>query len=109
MPTRRHIRTPNASPDLFRTPMAIAEGFRYAPELLTPQAEQEFVAQFEKLPFKPFDFHGYQGNRRASLNTRSLPEGLPSSFGPERLRPKKFRHRLRSSQRATRIVILIAE
>jgi alkylated DNA repair dioxygenase AlkB len=64
VPTHRHIRTPNAGPDLFGTPMAIAEGFRYAPELLTPRAEQDFVAQFERLPFKPFDFHGYQANRR---------------------------------------------
>ena len=40
------------------------EGFRYEPDLFSPVAERAFVTQFEALPFKPFEFHGYQGNRR---------------------------------------------
>ena len=56
-----------ASGDLFAPTPAIASaaaGFRSAPDLFSPGAEQGFVAQFETLPFKPFEFHGYQGNRR---------------------------------------------
>jgi alkylated DNA repair dioxygenase AlkB len=56
-----------ASGDLFASPTVAASappGFRYAPNLFSPAAERGFVEQFETLPFKPFDFHGYQGNRR---------------------------------------------
>jgi alkylated DNA repair dioxygenase AlkB len=54
----------HASGDLFAPAAAAPSGFLYAPELFSPQAEKAFVAQFEALPFKPFEFHGYQGNRR---------------------------------------------
>jgi alkylated DNA repair dioxygenase AlkB len=57
----------DASGDLFAPTPAIAPapaGFRYAPDLFSPAAERGFVEQFETLPFKPFEFHGYQGNRR---------------------------------------------
>jgi alkylated DNA repair dioxygenase AlkB len=66
MPARRNL-LQAASGDLFSPTPAIAAapaGFRYAPDLFSPAAEQAFVAQFETLPFKPFEFHGYQGNRR---------------------------------------------
>jgi alkylated DNA repair dioxygenase AlkB len=56
-----------ASGDLFGPAPAVASdpaGFRYVPDLFSPAAERGFVAQFEALPFKPFEFHGYQGNRR---------------------------------------------
>jgi alkylated DNA repair dioxygenase AlkB len=53
------------SGDLFEPPVAAAPvGFRYMRDLFSPVAEEAFVAQFETLPFKPFEFHGYQGNRR---------------------------------------------
>lgn len=39
-------------------------GFRAAPELFDPSDEIAFTRQFEKLPFKPFEFYGYLGNRR---------------------------------------------
>lgn len=39
-------------------------GFRYAPDLFSPAAEQDFVTTFKTLPFQPFEFHGYQGVRR---------------------------------------------
>ena len=57
----------DASGDLFAPTSAVASapaGFRYATDLFSPAAEQGFVATFETLPFKPFEFHGYQGNRR---------------------------------------------
>jgi alkylated DNA repair dioxygenase AlkB len=39
-------------------------GFRYQEDLLSPAEEKALVAAFEKLSFKPFEFHGYLGNRR---------------------------------------------
>ena len=66
MPTRKAL-FQAASGDLFApTPVAVAAslGFRYAPDLFSPAAEQAFVAQFASLPLKPFEFHGHQGNRR---------------------------------------------
>ena len=66
MPARKTL-FPDASGDLFAPTPAVASapaGFRYAPDLFSPAAEQGFVATFETLPFKPFEFHGYQGNRR---------------------------------------------
>lgn len=43
---------------------AEVEGFRYQDALFSPAEEQDFVRGFERLPFKPFEFHGYLGNRR---------------------------------------------
>src|ERR1700722_13686825 len=52
-------------PDLpGRPPAELPEGFRSIPDVLTPQQEKSLVTEFEKLPLKPFEFHGYQGNRR---------------------------------------------
>lgn len=55
-----------ASSDLFAPMPAVAStpGFRYAADLFPSAAEQGFVATFRTLPFKPFEFHGYRGNRR---------------------------------------------
>jgi alkylated DNA repair dioxygenase AlkB len=39
-------------------------GFRYQEELLSAAEEKALVADFAALPFKPFEFHGYLGNRR---------------------------------------------
>jgi alkylated DNA repair dioxygenase AlkB len=39
-------------------------GFRYQEELLSAADERALVREFERLPFKPFEFHGYLGNRR---------------------------------------------
>jgi hypothetical protein len=52
-------------PDLpVRCPAEVPEGFRYVPDVLTSAQEKSLVTQFEKLPLKPFEFHGYHGNRR---------------------------------------------
>ena len=65
MPSRQASRRDSASADLFEAPVApTPAGFRYAPDLFSPAAEKALVAQFETLPFKPFEFHGYLGNRR---------------------------------------------
>src|ERR1700723_1351971 len=52
---------PDLTADL---PAGLPAGFRYIPDVLTSAEEKSLVEQFEKLPLKPFEFHGYQGNRR---------------------------------------------
>ena len=45
-------------------PPGLPDGLFYAPAVITPAEEQAFVARFEALPFKPYEFRGYLGNRR---------------------------------------------
>jgi alkylated DNA repair dioxygenase AlkB len=75
------------------------EGFRYAPNLFSPAAERVFVAQFEALPFKPFEFHGYQGNRRIvsygyrydyAGRTLRASEAMPDFLAPLREAASQF-------------------
>lgn len=42
----------------------LLEGFRYQPELITANRENELVEHVSRLPFEQFDFHGYKGKRR---------------------------------------------
>jgi alkylated DNA repair dioxygenase AlkB len=42
----------------------LPEGFKYQPELVTPDQEQALLPEIEKLPFKEFEFHGFVGKRR---------------------------------------------
>jgi alkylated DNA repair dioxygenase AlkB len=45
-------------------PEPVPEGFVYIPDFVTRLQEQDLVEQFRQLPFKEFEFHGYQGKRR---------------------------------------------
>jgi alkylated DNA repair dioxygenase AlkB len=49
--------------DLFGEPM-LPDGFQYMPEVLSPVEERDLLRRLERLPLKPFEFHGYLGNRR---------------------------------------------
>jgi alkylated DNA repair dioxygenase AlkB len=51
--------------DLFDHERAMPAGLDYGIELLSCEAEKELLAEFRNLPFKPFEFHGYQGKRYA--------------------------------------------
>lgn len=52
-------------PSLFDTePSGLPEGFLYRPDLLDREEERALVAQIENLPFKAFEFHGFEGKRR---------------------------------------------
>jgi len=42
----------------------LPEGFRYQPDILTPNAEHELLERVRGLPFKEFQFQGYVGKRR---------------------------------------------
>jgi alkylated DNA repair dioxygenase AlkB len=41
-------------------------GFRYQEGFITPLEEQTLVAQVSELDLRPFEFHGYLGNRRVA-------------------------------------------
>lgn len=54
-----------AQPDLFSPePAAGPDGFAYAPDIVSPAEEAALAVAFEAMPFKPFQFRGYEGNRR---------------------------------------------
>ena len=42
----------------------VPQGLRYRPDFLTEAEEQALAAALGQLPLKPFEFHGYLGNRR---------------------------------------------
>jgi hypothetical protein len=61
---RNQRRLPAAdTPDLFAANQW-PDGFRYIPDVLSVAEEKSLVEWFEKLPLKPFEFHGYLANRR---------------------------------------------
>jgi len=49
---------------LFGADPKVPQGFRYQPDLITPDEEQALLERVRELPFKEFDFHGYKGKRR---------------------------------------------
>jgi alkylated DNA repair dioxygenase AlkB len=86
-----------AQQTLFDLPVALSPklppGFRYQPDLVTARDERELVARFEALPFKPFEFQGYLGNRRVvsygwrydfARQTLEKAEALPAFLSPLR-------------------------
>lgn len=46
------------------TPPSWPDGFRFEPELISPAEEQALIGWVAELPFQPFEFHGFVGNRR---------------------------------------------
>jgi alkylated DNA repair dioxygenase AlkB len=50
--------------ELFEDPSRFPAGFRYQAELIGGDEERRLVEQFERLEFKPFEFHGFEGKRR---------------------------------------------
>jgi alkylated DNA repair dioxygenase AlkB len=55
---------PDSQPDLFGRQSDLPEGFRYQPDLISAEAEKELLTALSQLPFKPFDFHGWEGKRK---------------------------------------------
>jgi alkylated DNA repair dioxygenase AlkB len=60
---------------------ALAEGFEYRPELVSLDQQAELIERFRALDFKPFEFHGYFGNRRV------VSFGWHYDFAASRVRP----------------------
>ncbi len=95
--TRRLLRPSSASgaADLFGLADALPEGFRYHPDLLSADEEEALAGELAALPFKPFDFHGYQANRqvvgfghRYDYDRRAVVEAPPLPSFLEPLRAK---------------------
>jgi len=40
------------------------DGFKYRPDVLTAEQEQQLLERIRELPFKEFEFHGFTGKRR---------------------------------------------
>ena len=66
-------------------------GFKYAADVVSPAAEMQLVRTFGSLPFKPFEFHGYLGNRRVvsfghrydyAARTLRQAEAMPTFLEP---------------------------
>jgi alkylated DNA repair dioxygenase AlkB len=96
-PIRRRVRPSSASGEanLFGAPSALPEGFCYHPDLLTADEEAALARELAALPFKPFDFHGYQANRqvvsfgyRYDYGSRAVVEAAPLPSFLEPLRRK---------------------
>ena len=49
---------------MFQAPAGMPEGFAYRANLITPAEEQALIERFAEMPFAPFQFHGFEGNRR---------------------------------------------
>jgi alkylated DNA repair dioxygenase AlkB len=52
------------SPGLFGSSPAQPPGLRYVSDLLSSGEERSLVERIERLEFRPFEFHGFTGNRR---------------------------------------------
>ena len=88
-----------ATADMFEAAPASPAGFKYLPEILSAAEESELVAHFADLPFRPFEFQGYIGNRRVvsfgwqyDFNTRELRQAqpIPACLQPLRERSAEF-------------------
>ena len=64
---------------LLQPASALAEELQYRPHLISAPEEERLVEQIAPLPFKPFEFHGYFGNRR------TLSFGFRYDFGDRRV------------------------
>ena len=50
--------------ELFALASSVPSGFVYDEDVITAEEERALVACIAALPLKPFEFHGYTGNRR---------------------------------------------
>lgn len=81
-----------AQPSLFDAPPpGLPEGLVYRPDFISPAEEAELVGRLEPLAFAPFQFHGFEGNRRVvsfgaryDYNEGGLKQAAPL---PDWLRP----------------------
>jgi alkylated DNA repair dioxygenase AlkB len=94
---------------LFKNPPALPEGFRYQPEVISADMEQELVARLRELPLKEFVFQGflakrrtlsfgwhYDFNERVLQKANDIPDFLlelrENAVGFAGLDPERFQH-----------------
>jgi len=83
-------------PNLFEDrPPSAPSGLVYAPAFIGPEEERTLSGRISGLPFKPFEFHGFTGNRRTvsfglhyAFDGSGLREAEPI---PEWLQPLRAR------------------
>jgi alkylated DNA repair dioxygenase AlkB len=84
---------------IFDTKQRLPEGFRYEPDLVTPEDEAGLLQAIRELPFKNFEFHGFTGKRRVVFygwrydfneSTVKEAEAIPSFLLPLRERAARF-------------------
>src|SRR5689334_5513002 len=77
----------------------LPEGFKYQPDFISPDDEQQLVQQIRTLPLKEFEFQGFLGKRRVvsfgwryDFNDRELQraDDIPPFLLPLRERAAKF-------------------
>lgn len=61
--SRRHAQ-PSDQADLFGMVHTWPEGFAYQEHVVAADDEPALIEQIQQLPFQPFEFHGFHGNRR---------------------------------------------
>jgi alkylated DNA repair dioxygenase AlkB len=75
------------------------DGFQYLAEFLTPDVERRLIEQITPLPFKAFEFRGFEGKRRVvsfgwryDFNQKKLQEAdpLPDFLVPAREAAARF-------------------
>jgi len=47
-----------------RPPVTLPEGFVYRPDVISADEESRLLCEITSLPFKEFQFHGFEGKRR---------------------------------------------
>lgn len=86
---------PGATLSLFEAPPRAPPGFAYLPDLVSADEAETLVRRFEQLPFEPFDFRGFKGNRQTvAFGSRyDFTQGRVKTAEPvpEWLRPLKAR------------------
>lgn len=56
---------PGSQLSLFFPPsVSLPEGFAYHPDAISVEQEERLLAEISSLPFKEFQFHGFEGKRR---------------------------------------------
>jgi alkylated DNA repair dioxygenase AlkB len=77
----------------------LPEGFKYQPELVSPDQERGLLQRIRDLPFKEFEFHGFVGKRRVvyygwryNFTERAVQEaeGIPAWLLPLRDQAAQF-------------------
>ncbi|MDP8916920.1 MAG: alpha-ketoglutarate-dependent dioxygenase AlkB [Pseudomonadota bacterium] len=66
---------------LFPSVPTLPEGLRYQPDLLSPDEERVLTARLRELPFRAFEFRGFEGRRRV------VSFGWRYDFNSSRLEP----------------------
>jgi alkylated DNA repair dioxygenase AlkB len=59
---------------------ALPDGFRYAPNIVPGDLQRTLLEKMPELPFKAFDFHGFEGRRK------TVSYGWKYDFDTERVR-----------------------